>query len=210
MTEEKKNCLLCGAASKKETGLLYECLRCGLLFKDPSNFWSLTKEKARYLTHNNDVENLGYLGYLNKLLSKMGALTGEVLDFGCGPEKGLEALIKHNKFMDVKVDSYDPIFFPNLLPDKKYDYIYASECFEHFYNPQQEIEKVLSLLKSGGCIGVATNLSDEEDLENWWYTNDPTHVVFYSKKVFQFLAKKYHLEILHIESPHIILKSRPA
>lgn len=210
MSDENKNCLLCGDESSKKTSLLWECLRCGLLFKNPDQFWGLEKEKARYLTHNNDVNNESYLKYLDKLFSKMNALEGDILDFGCGPEKGLESLVEKKGLRNLFVDSYDPIFFPKISKNKKYDFVYASETLEHFYQPTVEIENILNLLKPGGVWAVGTNLSDNENLEKWWYTNDPTHVAFYNQKTFSYISNKYQLEIIHFKSPHIILKSSKA
>ena len=36
---------------------------------------------------------------------------------------------------------------------------------------------------NNGTIGIMTNFHSEQDIfENWYYTKDPTHVVFYNKK----------------------------
>ncbi len=202
MADENKNCLLCGATSKKKTKLLWECLRCRLLFKDPAGFSDFTQEKERYLTHNNDVEDTGYIKYLGKLWGRIPKPKGKVLDYGCGHSKGLEYLVQKNKTKDIKVDSYDPIFFPEGIEEDSYDIIYASESFEHFYKPKEEIENILQLLKTGGRLAVSTVLSDGVDLKSWWYLNDHTHVVFYSTETFKWIGREYSLEVLFQESPH--------
>lgn len=199
------NCPLCLAKSFLEESFFYRCERCDLSFKAPDKRPSYESEKQRYLSHNNDTEDEVYLGYLDKLLSFVDLDSiKSVLDYGCGPTKGLKALMA-KKDLQICVDSYDPIFFPDGVKKTSYDLIYASECFEHFYNPKKEIEKIISCLSVGGGLAVSTNLSDGADLKTWWYAKDPTHVVFYSKKTIEFLAKNYGLELSVLQSPHIVL-----
>lgn len=206
MSDENKNCLLCGEKSEKKTPLLWECLRCGLLFKDPDLFWGEEQEKARYATHNNDVTDEGYLKYLNKLFSIVETRSGLVLDYGCGPEKGLEALVANSGYKNLIVESYDPMFFPEINMGKKYDLIFASECLEHFYKPAEELVKLKNLLKNSGELAVSTNFYKGQDLSKWWYLNDPTHVAFYSEKTFEFISNEYGFNISHSKDPHVILK----
>lgn len=205
MSDENKNCLLCGATSEKKTTLLWECLRCGLLFKNPDSFSSFIEEKARYLTHNNDLHDEGYLKYLSKLWAEIPKPEGDVLDFGCGPSKGLEALAQKQNIKNISVDSYDPIFFKNVNFEKKYDIVYASECLEHFYNPKKDLRLLFSFLKPGGVLAISTVFSDGVDLKSWWYLKDHTHVVFYSSKTFDWIRREFSFKTLFIKSPHIIL-----
>jgi len=51
----------------------------------------------------------------------------------------------------------DPLFFENPL-NKKYDYIFSTEVFEHFFEPQKEIKKIYDLLRPGGYLVVMTVL----------------------------------------------------
>ncbi len=214
MNDENKNCLLCGATSEKKTSLLWECLRCGLLFKNPGLFLEFKDEKARYQTHNNDLSDQSYLGYLNKLWKKIPNPQGEVLDFGCGPSKGLEALVgqstgknlEKQTGLKINVDSYDPIFFKDVDFKKKYDVVYASECLEHAFDPQKTFEVLVSFLKPGGVLAISTVLSDGVDLNSWWYLKDSTHVVFYARKTFERVEQEFGLKLMHLQSPHIVFK----
>lgn len=208
MTRDIKNCLLCAYESYSHENFYWKCSNCELIFKDPSVFVSLEKEKARYATHNNSVEDEGYLSYLNRLFSLSEFKEGLALDYGCGPTKGLEALVKNKNLDKVQVESYDPLFFPIDLKHKKYDLIFASECLEHFHKPDEEVKKILNLLKSKGSLLISTELYDGKDFKNWWYLNDPTHVVFYSKKTFQWMIDFYGLSLVFLKSPHISLESK--
>lgn len=206
MNVDIKNCLLCACEAYKFENFYWKCSNCKLVFKDPSAFVSFETEKARYETHNNDLEDQGYLGYLDKLFSLRDHIKGEVLDYGCGPTKGLQSLIEKQSLKKFNIESYDPIFFPIEIT-KKYDLIFASECFEHFYKPKEEIEKVLKCLKSKGTVLISTELYDGKNFKTWWYLNDPTHVVFYSEYTFRWIADFYKLDVLFLKSPHIGLKS---
>ena len=207
MNVDIKNCLLCACESHKFENFYWKCSNCALVFKDPSVFVSFEKEKARYETHNNDLRDQGYLKYLDKLFSLRDHNEGVVLDYGCGPTKGLEALVEKQNLKKITVESYDPIFFP-MENIKKYDLVFASECFEHFYNPQEEIEKIFKLLNLKGTLLVSTELYDGKNFKNWWYLKDPTHVVFYSEQTFQWLAETYNLDLLFLQNPHIGLRSK--
>jgi 2-polyprenyl-3-methyl-5-hydroxy-6-metoxy-1,4-benzoquinol methylase len=201
------DCLLCSAKSITFEDSFWKCLNCDLIFKDPKDFPSFESEKARYETHNNDALDPAYLKYLDRLFSLTDLKSGSILDYGCGPSKGLAALVKTKALNEISVESYDPIFFKQADLNKKYDLVFASESFEHFFDPKVEVKKVLDLLAPQGKLAVSTEFHDGKVMSEWWYARDPTHVVFYGLKTFEFLAEKYSLEILCLKNPHLICKS---
>jgi len=75
----------------------------------------------------------------------------------------------------------------------KFDVVTAFEVFEHFVNPIQEIEKVLTF---SDHLIFSTQLtpSTNKELEDWWYIAPETgqHVAFYTQASMEFLAKKYN------------------
>lgn len=185
------------------------CRSCDLLQKTSELFLEASDEKSRYETHNNDLEDPQYLAYLDKLFSRLKPFLSSpcsALDYGCGPTRGLAELVKNSDDHEsTDVVSYDPFFYPSL-PEGLHDLIFASECFEHFYDPLAELEKMVGLLSDGGILGISTRLSDHENFKTWWYAKDPTHVIFFSKRTFQWISSKFELEILLLNSPHIILR----
>lgn len=78
--------------------------------------------------------------------------------------------------------------------DDKISLVTSYEVFEHFVNPLEEIEKILKISNN---ILFSTMLLPVEIPEpnDWWYYafDHGQHVSFYSKKTFQFIAKKYGL-----------------
>lgn len=69
------------------------------------------------------------------------------LDYGCGPVPLLSKIIGQ---MDMECDEYDPIFSPVQQLEQQYDFIFATECFEHFFLPAKELKQLKGLLNEGG------------------------------------------------------------
>lgn len=190
----------------------YRCSQCQLIFLDPSMHLKPADEKARYDTHENDFENEGYLEFLYKAwlplenILKQSSSNKVGLDFGCGPNPVLANLISKH----YKCSYYDPYFHNNrkLLEDS-YDFILSTEVFEHFNSPMQSIEKVVGLIKPYGYLSIMTSFySDKIDFKSWRYRQDQTHVCFYSKKTFEWLASNYDLAIVKMDNPVVIFKNQ--
>ena len=156
---------------------------------NPSQRLSLDAEKERYDLHENS-DTLGYRSFLNRLaepLSQCLKLGNIGLDYGCGVLPLMEILFREKGLF---MHSYDPFFFPEKqLLGKKYDFITCSETAEHFFEPRVEFEKLFSMLKPGGFLGIMTQFSPlRAEFANWYYAKDPTHVCFYSPATLQWIA----------------------
>ena len=169
----------------------WKCSYCEAIFLDKEFYLSSNDEYKHYLTHNNDVNDPRYKQFLSNLmlpLIKRIKLNSIGLDYGCGPGPALSLMLKEKGY---QMFNYDPFFHPekrNIL--KKYDFISCTETAEHFHNPFGEFTRFSELLNNNGTIGIMTNFHSKQDIfENWYYINDPTHVVFYNKKTFQIIAK---------------------
>jgi hypothetical protein len=105
---------------------------------------------------------------------------------------------------------YDPYYAPNPEAlDKTYDFITCTETFEHFYHPDKEWRLLLRLLKPGGWLGVMTKLIDDMDqFAQMHYIQDRTHVSFFSRKTFQFLADQDNLIVEFFGDNVILLHKR--
>lgn len=106
------------------------------------------------------------------------------------------------RFMrDFGMDFYTADKYTKNLFAKGFEYenqkisaISCSECFEHFSEPKDEIEKMLSISKN---IFFSTNLFGESKVpdDSWWYYGfeHGQHISFYSYKTLEYLAKKNNL-----------------
>ncbi|MCO5142186.1 MAG: class I SAM-dependent methyltransferase [Oligoflexia bacterium] len=167
------------------------CEECDGVFLAPNLRLGLSKEKKRYELHQNKLDSPDYSSYLQSILDEVRpdlSSNKKYLDYGCGSERGLERFALKQ---ELKVDSYDPIYEPEIIMVKNgYDGIFAIEVVEHFFEPKKEFLTMDSLICSGGSILLRTSLRPEKetDFKRWWYRRDPTHVFFYSKKTFSYLA----------------------
>ncbi|MCK5738287.1 class I SAM-dependent methyltransferase [bacterium] len=195
------NCRLCENQQLECAGVVRNrdyrrCPRCGCAFMDSHFLPDPEEEKARYLTHNNSMEDAGYVKMLSRIvdLAKQWVpRSSNVLDYGCGFAPVLVELLRLAGF---SAEGYDPFFFPLELKKEKFDLVTSVEAFEHFASPAREISRIIELLDTQGYLIIQTNLlTDEMDFSKWWYVNDLTHVFFYSLKTFEWIARTYGFKI---------------
>ena len=198
-------CPLCASETVFEfhedrDGRFLRCETCHLIYKSDGDLLDLDTEKKRYELHNNDVNDPGYIHFLNKLvdpISKWVQPHHIGLDFGCGPSISIEKIFEEK---DIKCDSFDPFFFPNdeFLVQESYDFLTCSEVIEHIVHSKQDLQRMISLVKVGGVLGIMTESPPEKkEFQNWWYKKDPTHIRFFSDQTFQTIAQMFSLEILY-------------
>lgn len=206
------NCPLCKNAKNNtpvkgaDTRQYYHCSNCDLVFVPPSFYLSSEAEKKRYQFHQNNIEDVGYVAFLNKAIQPaLPFLNNKMkgLDYGCGPNPTLSKLLLKE---DIKCDDYDLYFFPELNTVSKYDFIFATECFEHFFQPEKELNNISNLLNERGLLIIMTEQWQTiKYFASWYYPKDPTHVCFYHTNTFKFIAKKFKFEILHNDEKRIIM-----
>lgn len=187
------------------------CPNCALIFVSRAALLPPGEEKARYDLHENDPADPGYRRFLRQLITpltqnlKKPPLNG--LDFGSGPRPALAMMLEEQGY---KINLFDPYYAPqpeNLR--RTYDFVTCTEAIEHFYNPGEEWELLLSLVKPGGWLGIMTKLIDNrEDLKASHYIKDETHVSFFSRQTFRYLAKRDGLKAECIGDNVILLQKR--
>ena len=91
----------------------------------------------------------------------------------------------------------------NLMPE--IEAVTVIECFEHFVDPIEEIEKILSISKN---IIFTTELLPTliPNPNDWWYytLERGGHISFFSEKTFQYIANKYKLHYFNLGSIHLL------
>lgn len=173
--------------------LYYKCGNCSGIFVNEKLRPDRVTEKARYETHNNDVNDENYQRFVSPITSAiLNAYTAndKGLDFGAGTGPVISKVLDDNNYSIVQ---YDPLFHiqPELLNDT-YDYIACCEVIEHFYNPKKEFGLLKKLLKTGGILYCMTDIYDDTiDFHKWYYKNDPTHVFIYQKRTIHWIQQEF-------------------
>lgn len=185
--------------------IFLSCDKCKLVFTATSFQPKRKEEEKRYKQHKNGIQYPGYVKFLNQaiepalpfLLKKM-----KGLDYGCGPTPTLSLLLERQGYT---CENYDPIFFPDL-PEGPFDFIFATECFEHFFFPAREMQKIKNLLSPEGFLIVMTEKWTKPELfARWYYAKDSTHVSFYHADTFLFIAEKFKFNILESNNPRVVM-----
>lgn len=159
----------------------------------PKHFLSPENERARYETHNNDLDDPGYQNFVRPLVDAVICdfpKSSHGLDFGAGTGPVLSRLLADAGY-DMTL--YDPFFHPNEeLLKLQYDFIVSCEVIEHFHHPAREFEMLRRLLKPGGKLYCKTDpFTPGIDFTRWYYKNDPTHVFFYTDPSFEFIKNQF-------------------
>ncbi|MGX1023672.1 class I SAM-dependent methyltransferase [Flavobacterium sp. CS20] len=174
----------------------YRCSNCLSIFKPSKYFVDADFEEERYRTHNNDVHDKRYQSFVSPITNAVKrdfSSDTKGLDYGCGTGPVATYVLEHE---DYNITLYDPYFYPDSsYENEEYDFIICCEVMEHFYEPNQEFEKLKNLLKPNAKLycktKMITNDFSVENFKNWHYKNDPTHVFFYSPKTLQVICQKF-------------------
>lgn len=205
------DCPLCSTTYSAQTfksadnRLFYQCENCFLIFSDKSFLPSSEKEKQRYDLHQNSIDDVEYVTFLNQAIhpalnfinsSNIG------LDYGCGKNAVLsKLLVKYH----IDCDNYDVFYFSELA-DKTYDFIFCTETAEHFFTPKIDFEKIVSHLIKGGYFILMTEFwNNDIDFTSWYYARDYTHVSFYHQNTFNFIAHKFNLSIVFNDAKRVVI-----
>lgn len=183
----------------------HRCPRCRIIFAGREHLPTPEEERERYLEHNNGIQHPGYVKFLNQAIEPALPLLStdmEGIDYGCGPAPTLSLLLREK---GIGCLDYDPLFFPDL-PEGPFDFIFATECFEHFFNPAVEIKRIIEILKPGGLLIVMTHLWDESvDFASWYYPKDSTHVTFYHADTIKYIEETFGLRQLPAASDRVTI-----
>lgn len=196
-------CPLCGAMEttpyhEDRMRCYLQCELCRLVFVPPAFWLSHEEEKAVYDLHENDPHDAGYQRFLSRLTTPLLAHLApqqQGLDFGCGPGPALPLLLGQQGH---RVALYDPIYHndPSVLT-QSYDFITVTEVVEHLREPARTFNELYTLLRPGGWLAIMTKMvRDREAFSRWHYIRDMTHICFYAKETFTFLAEQYKARLV--------------
>ncbi|WP_083887135.1 class I SAM-dependent methyltransferase [Nodosilinea nodulosa] len=185
----------------------YRCDRCNLIFVLPGSFLTPQAEKAEYDRHQNDSCDPGYRRFLGRLATPLiGCLApqSQGLDFGSGPGPTLSVMLEEAGHSVALFD----LFYANNVDvfDRQYAFITATEVIEHLRQPRLELDRLWRCLRPGGWLGIMTKLSrDDAAFARWHYKSDRTHICFFSRQTFEWLAKRWQAKLTILGQDVILL-----
>ena len=210
------NCPICSTPTQlyfthteRDNQRYFRCPACHAVAMHPQHYPTPEEEKARYLTHNNDVDDPGYQKFVRPVIQAVTTHTQTHhtgLDYGAGTGPVITKLLQEQGYT---MTTYDPIFIPNSEAlNATYDFIVCCEVVEHFHHPQAEFARFHQLLNPGGLLVIKTELlTSDIDFPNWYYNNDPTHTIFYSPEGMRLLLNRHGFETLEL-SPRLVVAEK--
>ena len=187
----------------------WQCGQCQLVFVATSEHLNETEEKERYDLHENNADDEGYVQFLNRLVKPFSERLSEGshgLDFGCGPGPTVSLMLED---LGHTVECFDKYYANNVsLLTQKYDFVTSTEVLEHLREPRAELQRLISMLRPKGYLGIMTKLLPPfERFSNWHYKRDLTHICFYSDSTFEWVAEHWNLSLEIIANDVVILQS---
>jgi len=175
----------------------FVCGHCHLVFVPPEQWLSETEEKAAYDLHQNSPADPEYRRFLSRLFLPLRdriAPESHGLDFGSGPGPTLSIMFEE---IGHTITIYDHFFAKNPAAlQQTYDFITTTEVVEHLHDPEKILRQLWTLLNPGGYLGLMTKLvRDRNAFATWHYKNDRTHVCFFSRETFEWLADQWQAEL---------------
>jgi cyclopropane fatty-acyl-phospholipid synthase-like methyltransferase len=169
----------------------------------------VSDEKAEYDLHQNSPDDQGYRQFLSRIFEPVhGRLApgSHGLDFGSGPGPTLSVMFEE---VGHRMAIYDPFYSADTSPlSARYDFVTASEVVEHFRDPAVDLNRIWSCVKPDGLLAIMTKLAlDREAFARWHYKNDRTHICFFSRETFEWLATEWNVD-LDFAGDDVVLLSR--
>ena len=139
----------------------------------------------------------------------------QCLDFG-GGHGLLTRIMRDYGFDFYHYDKYaENLFATGFEGDvsgrKTYKLVIAFENFEHFSNPLEEIERLLSISETLYFSTLLLPDCSPPSVKEWWHYAPQTgqHISFYSENTLKYIAQKYNLYFVsNTMDTHILSRNR--
>jgi hypothetical protein len=222
MTKTESNCRICSALSQEvlEARILgkynvkyYFCNKCGFL-QTENPYWLKEAYQSSITVSDTGglLRSLAHAEIVSVLLYFLFDKHARFLDFAGGYG------VFTRRMRDIGFNFYwQDRYTQNLfVPGFEYtddigdiEVLTSFESFEHFKNPIEEIETILSFSKS---IIFTTELLPcplpQPDEWHYYGLHHGQHISFYSLKTLQFIADKYELNLYAAHPLHILTSKR--
>lgn len=185
------------------------------------------RKLQRFIIDDNNFVHRTLIYFLNKY-RKFGC---KVLDIGCGvgtidfylAKRGKNVTgidISQNSISIAKKNAeyfklnkkivFKVLEFSNKLPSGKFNIIICSEVLEHLKHDKAAVEKIKTLLTSGGIL-IASSPSQNSSLYRWgllnWFEKEVGHLRRYTEESYRNLFEKAGFKILETKKTEGILRN---
>lgn len=197
---------------------LHRCNICGLQFKSGIPQEDVFENSYQQSLHgdgviSSDLVEARRFDLFEDLASKHAA-GSRVLDYGCGSgemlyswsdrwEKyGIELSIAAQQVAKSRgITMVDANFLETA--GEQFDVVVLIDLIEHIRNPRNLFAQLLAALKPGGSLIIYTGRTSHWFWRwakgGYWYCSFPEHVCFFSERTFEYLGKKFGLQMVFDE-----------
>ncbi|MGA7984516.1 MAG: class I SAM-dependent methyltransferase [Burkholderiales bacterium] len=200
---------------------VYECVRCGLIFKSPLPTDALlTGVFARHAADKWIVAH-DYGPELRRLENLTGGAAFDLLDVGAAAGTWLNACRRLG--VGGRRSALDVVRYPGLEtqlcgefihgeiddPDPRwsgepYDVVTAFDVLEHLHRAQTAFANLRAMVRPGGWLWLETGCVDSYwpnrfGVEQWWYVRLIEHHVFWSRRSLEAIAEAHGFALAQCE-----------
>jgi hypothetical protein len=184
----------------------YMCENCKLIYTDTKQQLTMVKHKTEKAESNSKVRHKNLLNQAVQPALEFLQPGMKGIDYRCGENPVISDLLKNT---GVECLNYDPQFFPEIDNTIKYDFIFATECFESFFLPAREFQSLNNLLAENGIIVILTDFwATVQKFRTWAYPKNAERVSFFHPKTFGFIANKYGLSCVYNDDKRVIIMQK--
>lgn len=212
-----RNCPICNTLGpivlpKFTRAHLVRCKECGMTY---AGLTPTDQELASYYSHYPAVEHLSPVTEkrYHELLDRFETfrVNGRLIDVGCGSGLFLQVAAKRGwevhgteygerpiaackaKGIRIVEGALDPANYPT----GHFDVVCSFEVIEHLVDPSIEMARLNAILRPGGLLYVTTPnfncLARRFSPQNWNVVNYPEHLMYFTPRTLQRLARRHGL-----------------
>ncbi len=208
---QNSQCPLCGGReadlfTRDKHHCYQRCPDCDLVYVPTGERPDPLSEKSSYDRHDKNTADGNYGEVLSRLTGPLLArlAPGSIgLDFGSGPGPLLAGQMRE---AGMRVRTFDVFYDPDdSVWYQSYDFITCSDVLEHLHSPGRELDRLFSVLKPGGWLGIMTRRYDH-DTGLARDNANVTQVCFFSDASLQWLARRQQAELMLLEDDVALLQ----
>jgi 2-polyprenyl-3-methyl-5-hydroxy-6-metoxy-1,4-benzoquinol methylase len=232
LEKEHQYCILCGndeliPLERYHAAHLCQCLKCDLVFSDqkPSNEQIETLQKRikwkdhitpeAFKRYKHILDRFEHFRKNNRILD-IDCSHGEFLEMA--KERGWEVVGTADTKESLEIcrskglEMYEGSLNLEAFPEDSFDIVCARNVIEHSLMPNEDVQKMRRILRSGGLLYVTTpnfnSFLRYRLKEKYSVISYPLRLVYYSRSTFKKLFRQNDFKILETEATGVSISKR--